>query len=204
MKRIKIICVDFQNDFTSKGGDCYRPRKSVSFVNNIIVPYFRKKKIKVAEIVSDYRTPRPGDERDLCHPDEWGYESGIPSDIKLSNVWVKCMNSPIWTRKNIGVAGKKPGLPFQDPKLFGKWLEKTIGTPKSVDEVILMGLTVDCCVFCTAQELRWRGYNVRILEEGVDTASGSLKEKKHILNNAPLANWAKPISWKELKKQLEC
>jgi len=202
MSRIKFISVDFQNDFSSKGGICYKPRQSVEFVKNTLVPFLREHNIKIAEIISDYRQPRRRDTGNCCHPGEWGYESEIPQDVKLKAVWIKCLNSPVWTRKNIGLANKKPGLPFQDPIAFNKWIEKNVGKPENVDEVVLIGLTVDCCVLCTAQELNWRGYNVKILEEAVDAYSGNPQEKKQILNNVPLANWAKAVSWKVLKGKL--
>jgi len=109
------------------------------------------------------------------------------------------MNSPIWIRKNIGNPKNKPGLPYQDTKKFTRWLNTTIGKPTDVDEVILIGLTIDCCVFCTAQELKW-GYKVRILKEAVYAYSGNQKEKIQILNNKPLRNWAKHIMWNEFKK----
>jgi len=73
---------------------------------------------------------------------------------------------------------------------------------KKVDEVVLIGLTSDSCVLCTAQELSWRGYNVKILEEAVDNYSGNLKEKKQILSSPPLTNWAKSISWKTFRGKL--
>ena len=63
------------------------------------------------------------------------------------------------------------------------------------DEVILFGLTIDCCVLSTAQELNWRGYKVHILEDAVDTYSGKQKEKKMILKNVPLSNWADAIKF---------
>ena len=199
---IKIISVDFQKDFSSKEGICYKPRQSVKFVKDTLVPYLREHNIKIAEIISDYRQPRPGDTGDCCHPGELGYESEIPEDVKLKDVWIKCMNSPVWTRKNIGLANKKPGLPFQDTNAFDKWLNKNVGKPKDLDEVVLIGLTSDCCVLCTAQELSWRGYNVKILEEAVDNYSGNPQEKTQILYNPPLTNWAKAISWKTLKGKL--
>jgi len=199
---IKIISVDLQKDFSSEGGICYRPRPSVIFVNNTLVPFLRAHKIRIAEIISDYRQPRPGDKGDCCRPGEWGYESEIPEDVKLKDSWVKCMNSPVWTRKNIGLAGRRPGLPSQDTDAFGRWLRANIGRPEDVDEVVLIGLTVDCCVLCTAQELSWRGYAVRILEEAVDAYSGNQQEKRRILSNPPLTNWAKPISWNALRGKL--
>ena len=68
--------------------------------------------------------------------------------------------------------------------------------------IVLFGLTVDCCVLCTAQELNFRGYNVYILEEATDTYSGSLEEKEIVLNNPPLTNWAEKISWEEVKSSV--
>lgn len=200
-RRIKIISIDFQKDFTSKGGACYKPRKSVKFVKEVLVPFIVNKNIQIAEIISDYRQPRPGDQGDLCHPDKKGYESEIPEQAKIRSKWVKCMNSPLWIRKNIGLANKSPGLPYEDPKAFNKWLEKTVGKPNEVDEIVLIGLTVDCCVLCTAQELTWRGYTVSILAEAVDTYSGNPKEKEKILHSPPLTNWAKPISYSALRKK---
>lgn len=200
--KVKIISIDLQKEFSSPGGKHYRPHPNVAFIKNTLVPYLRKNNIKITEIVSDYRQPRPGDLDDSTRPGEMGYESELPVDVKLENIWIKCMNSPIWTRKNIGDQNKKPGLPYQDPRAFTKWLNSTIGKPNSLDEIVLIGLTIDCCVFCTAQELTFRSYNVKILKEGVDVYSGKSQEKEMILNNYPLANWAEVISWDALKKKL--
>ena len=202
MKNLKFISVDLQKEFSSKEGKHYNPHENVDFIKKTLIPFLRENNIKIAEIISDYRQPRPGDLDDSTRPGEDGYLSEIPEDIKLENVWIKCMNSPIWRRKNIGKSNKNPGLPYQDPQAFTKWLNSTIGSPKNVDEVILIGLTIDCCVFCTAQELKWRGYSVKILKEGVDVYSGNQKEKKLILSNRPLLNWAEVISWKDLKNKI--
>jgi len=200
--KIKIISVDLQKDFSDPKGKHHKPRPSVDFVKKTVVPYLRDKNIKISEIISDYRLPRPGDKDNSCNPGTFGYESEIPEDVKNKNIWIKCMNSPIWTRENIGDPDKKAGLPYQNPEKFTKWLEEVAGNPQDVGTVVLIGLTADCCVFCTAQELCFRAYNVRILEEAVDTYSGSQKEKEQILNNPPLSNWAEPISWEELKNNL--
>jgi len=200
--KLKIISVDLQKEFSAKGGLHHKPRPSVEFVKETLVPYLREKKIKIAEIVSDYRAPRPADRDDSTKPGTWGYESEIPNDIRLKPVWIKCMNSPIWTRKNIGIANKKPGIPYQDPKKFIKWIYKVVGRPNQV-EIVLIGLTADCCVFSTAQELSWQGYKVSVLEEGVDSYSGTEMEKTQILNNYPLKNWASKITWSELNKKLK-
>src|SRR3989338_10635136 len=138
--RIKIICVDLQKEFSAPGGKHYRPHSNVAFIKNTLVSYLRQKKMKVAEIISDYRQPRPGDLDDSTRPGEWGYESEIPEDLKAKPIWIKCMNSPIWTRKNIGEPNKKPGIPYQDTEKFTKWLDKTIGKPDESDMVVLIGL----------------------------------------------------------------
>lgn len=197
---IRFISVDLQHDFSAKKGKHYKTRPAVQFIKTTLLPYLRRKKIKVAEIISDYRREYDLKDNDTCLPGTWGYTSEIPATDKKKDVWVKCQNSPIWVTKNIGDPKKKPGPPYQDPKAFTRWLTKNIGKPEDVDFVVLIGLTLDCCVFCTAQELRFRRYKVRILEEATDTYMGTKKEKEMILGNYPLVNWAKPITWKELQK----
>lgn len=197
-----MISVDFQKDFSDKRGKHYKFRRNVDFIKKTLIPFLKENQIKVAEIISDYRLPRPADPDDSCRAGEWGYESEIPEDIKLKPVWIKCMNSPIWVRENIGYPDKKPGLPYQNPQAFTSWLDDVVGKPEDLDAVILIGLTSDCCVFCTAQELSWRGYKVKILAEGVGTYSGDEKEKEMILTNPPFTNWAERTSWEELQEVL--
>lgn len=203
MKQIKIISIDFQKDFSAEGGICYKLRPSVDFVKSTLVPWMNAHSMKIAEIISDYRQPRPGDRGDCCHPGEEGYESEIPYDVKEKKIWIKCMNSPTWIRENGGKANKNPGIPYQDPKKFDAWLSSVIGKPEEVEMVILIGLTLDCCVLCTSQELNFRGYNVRILAEATDTYSGDQNEKKKLLNDSPLLNWADPITFEELKEAIK-
>jgi nicotinamidase-related amidase len=192
-----FIAIDLQNDFASEGGISHKPRPSVDFVKQTLIPYFEKNNLLTAEIVSDYRPPRPGDRGDLCYPGEWGFESIIPDSIKKKPIWIKCMNSPIWVRENLGVPNVKPGLPYQNGEAFQKWLNKMVGPINKGIGVVLFGLTVDCCVLSVAQELNWRGYKVYILQGATDTESGDQKEKEMVLSNPPLTNWAKSISWEE-------
>ena len=189
---IKFISVDVQQDFSAKGGSHYRKRLSVQFIKNTLLPYLQKRKIKVSEIISDYRREYNRKDNNACIPGTWGYASEIPSENKNKNIWIKSQNSPIWVTKNIGNPKKEPGAPYQDPEAFTQWPNNTIGKPEVVDFVILVGLTLDCCVFCTAQELKFRRYKVKILKEATDTYSGTEQEKKMILKNYPLINWAKP------------
>ena len=105
---MKIISVDLQREFTTPKGACYVPGKAVEFILETLIPHLRDRGIKLAEIISDYRQPRPGDRRDCLYPGTEMYLSEIPEDVKDRPVWVKCMNSPAWVRENIGVAGAPP------------------------------------------------------------------------------------------------
>ena len=195
----KIISVDFQKEFASSEGKWFNPGKSVDFIKETIVPYCREHDWEIFEIISDYRQPRPGDVGDGCYPGTSGYESEISGDVKAGDTWIKCMNSPIWVRENIGNGHLPPGLPYQAPERFTRWLQDTVGSPERLDFVALIGLTIDWCVFCAAQELRWRGYEVKIVEEGTDAVDGDEAYKKQTLTRSPLLNWASVITWEELK-----
>src|SRR3989344_5625301 len=111
--KYEFIAIDLQNDFTTEGGGHYKPRPAISFLKERIFPYFKEQSIKVNEIISDYRAPRPGDKDKSCVPGTWGYESIVPKEIVKSQ-WIKCMNSPLWTRDNAGDPEKIAGLPYQD------------------------------------------------------------------------------------------
>lgn len=201
MQRVnyKFIAVDLQNVFASKGGKHYVRRPSVDFLKDNIFLYLDEKGIKVCEIASDYRQPRPGDKDESCVPGAWGYESIVPRELVKAQ-WIKCMNSPIWVRENIGNPNKVAGLPYQDTKAFGEWLDKNVGGP---DEVIpvLFGLTIDCCVLSTLQELNWRGYYPQVIREGVDHYLATEEAKEAVLKT-PIPNWAEVVSWEDVKGKL--
>lgn len=196
--KYEFIAVDIQNEFATEGGKFYTYKPSITFLKENIFPYLKEKNIKINEIVSDYRQPRPGDYGEGCIPGEWGYESVMPKDLQKS-FWVKCMNSPIWIRKNIGNKNKKPGLPFADSKAFGKWIKKNIGVIEDTTPVIF-GLTIECCVLSTVQEFRWRGFKPIIIREAVDTENGIIEDRDIILEKTALRWWGKTMNWEDFKK----
>ncbi|MGA1848694.1 MAG: cysteine hydrolase family protein [Thermoplasmatota archaeon] len=202
MADLELLCIDLQNDFATEGGKCYTYRPSVDFVKNTFIPYVEESGIGINEIVSDYRQPRPGDDRDCCRPGEWGFESLIPLERRKGKQWIKTMNSPIWTRAGAGIPMDNPGLPFQDPVSFGNWLLKQIGGREDVGSVVVFGLTADCCVLAGVQELKWRGYEVSVLSEATDVRSGDQEEKKRFLSGPPFTFWGKAISFEELRKKI--
>jgi hypothetical protein len=199
--KYEFIAVDIQNDFATEGGKFYTHKPSIIFLNEKIFPYLKEKNIKINEIISDYRQPRLGDSGDGCIPGEWGYKSVMPDDLRKS-LWIKCMNSPIWTRKNIGKVDKKPGLPYPDSEAFGKWIKKNIGKPEEVIPVIF-GLTIDCCVLSTVQEFRWRGFSPIVIREAVDHANGKIEDRDVVLEKTALRWWSKIMSWEDFKKLIE-
>lgn len=198
--KYQFLSVDLQNDFATEGGKHYKIRPSVNFNKEVFFPFLKEKDIEIGEIISDYRQPRPGDRDESCIPGTWGYESIVPKELVKSQ-WIKCMNSPIWIRENIGDGAKEPGAPYQDTKTFSEWLDKNIGKAKEVTPVVF-GLTIDCCVLSTLQELNWRGYYPLVLREGVDHYSGTKADKEAILKS-PISNWAEVIGWEDLKKDHE-
>ena len=104
------------------------------------------------------------------------------------------MNPPVWIRENGGIGNKPAGLPYPDPAVFAEWVNAIVGSVGGIEEIVLIGLTLDCCVLCAAQELSFRGYRVRFLVEAEDTYTGSVEDRRAILN-IPLANWGHPIPW---------
>ena len=196
--KYEFIAVDIQNEFATSGGKFYSPKPSIVFLKEKLFPYFKDNKIKVNEIISDYRQPRPGDGGDGCYPGEWGYQSLVPDDLRKS-FWIKCMNSPIWIRENIGIKVKQPGVPYPDSAAFGKWVETNIGTPSTCRPVIF-GLTIDCCVLSTIQEFRWRGFEPIVIIEAVDHASGKEEDKQVVLEKTAIRWWAESVTWEQFLK----
>lgn len=197
--KYEFISVDLQNDFASEGGRHYRPRPSVHFLAEIAFPYLKEHVMKINEIISDYRAPRPGYSGKGCEPGTWGYESIVPREI-VKSVWIKSQNSPLWSRDNIGLLDKEPGWPKQDVAGFSTWLTENVGDPEDIVPVVC-GLTIDCCVLSLLQELRWRGYSPLVLKEGVDHYDGTIESKEMALKST-VHNWGKEITWEDLKKKL--
>lgn len=198
--KYEFIAVDLQNDFTTEGGKWYTPKPSIKFIKDKLFPFLREKGIKVNEIISDYRKPRIGHRGHGCYPGTFGYESILPEDLRKSQ-WIKAMNSPVWVRDNIGQVDKEPGVPYQDPEKFSKWIAENIGELDDVTPV-LFGLTVDCCVLSVAQEFCWRGMRPIIIIEATDHSSGREEDKIAVLEKSALRWWSTPMHWEEFKSKL--
>lgn len=194
---MRLISVDFQNDFVSPGGVHHCGQPCVGFVTDTVVPYARAHGIAVAEIVSDYRSAGGDDADDTCVPGQWGFESAIPADLKPAAPWVKASIAPTWVRDGGGVADAVPGPERPDPAGFTAWLDATIGPPDAGEPIVVMGLVLEVCVLATLIDLRLRGYPAAVLTEGVDTYDGDRRRKQEFLDT--LAGfWGQPMTWAAL------
>lgn len=193
---MRLISVDFQNDFVSPGGVHYGRQPCVEFVLGTVVPFVRTHGVSVAEIVSDYRSPGGSDADSTCVPGQWGSESAIPADVKAVAPWVKASIAPSWVRDGGGQAGAVPGVERPDPIGFSRWLEDAIGPPDRNEPVVIMGLVLEVCVLATLIDIKLRGYPAAILVEGVDTSDGDQQRKQQFLDTlAPF--WGTPVTWKQ-------
>lgn len=194
---LHIIAVDLQNDFCTEGGVLYRPRPCVPFITEMLLPFARERGYHIAEIISDYRAAEPRTSASTCVPGQWGYQSLVPSDVKLSPVWIKATPSPAWTRTGAGQENQLPGQPYPTQESFSAWLTTVIGAPSADQEIILIGQMLEICILSTLQELKYRGHQVKVLFEGVDTYSGSV-EQKQLLFGAFFPFWGQALSWAQL------
>ena len=194
----QFLSVDLQNEFCIEGGALYRPRPCVPFISDTFLPFVRTRGYTIAEIISDYRVTWPGTDTPTCVPGQWGYQSIIPTDLKHPRVWVKAEPSPAWTRAGAGQAEHLPGVAYPAPDAFSAWLTATIGPPRVDQDIILFGLMLEICVLSTLQELKYRGYRVKVLVEGVDTYAGMV-DQKHLLFATLFPFWGQAISWREMQ-----
>ena len=195
---LDFVCVDFQYDFADKNGVNFNKGESVDFIKKTLVPFLLKNKIKVSEIVSDYRLPRGSSKNESCVPGTPGFESVLPSNLRYGTPWIKCMHNPLWIRHNIGVANEELGEPFQDPNAFNLWIKDHIRHKK----VVLFGLTADCCVLQTASELYFRGYEVYCIYEATDPMNERLGCKDEILFNSTFALYSRVIHFDEMLRMI--
>ncbi len=193
-----FICVDFQNDFAdAKGKNCNKG-SSVKFIKEVLFPFLRRHNLQAAEIISDYRLPRGKSKNESCVPGTEGYLSLLPEDLKKGSSWIKCMHSPLWVRKNIGIANAEIGEIYQDPQGFGEWVNKNVTNKK----VILFGETADCCLLQTASELYFRGYDVYVIYEATDPMNERLDYKEDIIYHSSLAIYAKTVHFAEFVEMI--
>lgn len=198
-KKFEFIVVDFQKDFTTVDGLCYINGESIDFVKNDLKEFFQTNKIKVHEIKSDYSLPRLNRTEASCVPNTDGFLSDLSEDVRYSDPWIKCMHNPLWIRKNIGKANRKQGKPYQDSKKFNKWLINHIGLPEDNKEIVLFGLSMEVCILSVAQELYFRGYNVKVLYEATDPMNIRMEYKDFIAENSSLTLYANVIFFEEVK-----
>lgn len=199
MLNLDFICVDYQYDFVHPNGLNFCKGLSVNFINDELIPYLYNNRIKVSEIISDYRLPRGKSTNESCVPGTNGFNSLLPNKIRKGKQWIKCMHNPIWVRENIGIINTKLGEIYQNPNAFSDWLNENINSKN----VVLFGETAECCLLQVASELYFRGYNVYILYEATDPMNERLEYKDLIMYHSSISIYAKTINFVQLKEMLE-
>lgn len=189
-----LCCVDFQYDFAEKGGINFNKGSSVNFIKNTLFPWLKSNNLKSAEIVSDYRLPRGKSNNESCVPGTKGFESLLPNELRNGQQWCKCMHNPLWVRENIGVPNAKIGDIFQDPVGFSHWVSAHL--PQK--NIVLFGLTADCCILHVAAELYFRGHDVYCIYEATDPMNERLSHKDFILKHSSLSIYSKILHFDEL------
>lgn len=202
---MKLVSVDFQNDFVSPGGVHFGGQPCVDFVRSTVLPFCRTHGVSVAEIISDYRSAdgdEDGEDTDTtCVPGRWGYESAIPADLKPTPPWVKASIAPTWVRDGGGRADAVPGPARADPVGFTRWLESALGPAGSCGPVVIVGLVLEVCVLASLIDIRLRGYPAAVLIEGVDTYDGDPERKRAFLDTLS-GFWGPPVSWADCAAEL--
>jgi hypothetical protein len=184
-------------------GLCYVNGKSVEFIKGTLLKYLKKKNLKAHEILSDYRVPRINRKISTCNPNDDGFKSDLPDEIKANDPWIKCMHNPLWIRDNIGDPRGIIGEPYQSPEKFNTWLKNHIGLPTEKKLIVLFGLTMEVCVLSVAQELYFRGYNVAVLYEATDPMNERMEYKNYIAYHSTLSVYAKLIKFSDLKELVD-
>lgn len=155
---IAFLAVDCQKAWLDPKGENFNPGDAVPFIKDTLLPFFEKYGFKTSEIISDYRMPRRHGDASSCVPGTLNFESVIPRGcIGKPGRWVKRSHGPTWTSIGAGDKDAVPGLPYEDPETFNKWLLDHIGPPGK-SQIVLFGLTMDVCVQAVLQALYWRGY----------------------------------------------
>ena len=195
---VDLISVDFQSDFAEESGANFIKGKSISFIKTVLIPYLKENNIKVSEVISDYRLPRGKSNNESCVPGTRGFASLIPNELRKGVPWIKCMHNPLWTRENIGIPQAIVGNIFQDPTTFNQWISQQI----QCKDVVLFGLTAECCVLQLASELYFRGFNVYVIYEATDPMNERLFFKDEIMYHSTLNIYSKTIRFDEFKNMI--
>ena len=197
-----IVSVDFQNSYLLKDLEfyCFRPGL-LSGIVRYLYPLLKKYEIQVYQIMSDYRAPSK-EHKIGCQPGTIGFLSGLDNKYCFTEPFYKANISPVWRRKNIGLADSPTDEPFIDPKPFNDWVTNNFPAPSDV-KIILIGIGIESSMFATAKEFSALGYDVYFLYEACDTVRHNKAYKKLLFENSPLLEYVGLMTYKKLKKDLK-
>lgn len=197
-----LVSVDFQNSYLLKGQEFYSSRPGLlSGITRHLYPLLKKYDIRVFQIMSDYRAPSK-EHKIGCQPGTIGFMSGLDNKYCEGETFYKANISPLWQRKNIGLADCPTDEPYLEPKKFHDWVRNNFDTP-SETKIILMGIGIESSMFATAKEFSQLGYDVYFLFEACDTIRHNKAYKRLLFENSPLLEYVGLITYKKLAKDLK-
>ena len=197
-----LVSVDFQNSYLLKGQEFYCSRPGLlSGITRNLYPLLKKYDIRVFQIMSDYRAPSK-EHKIGCQPGTIGFMSGLDNKYCEGETFYKANISPLWQRKNIGLADSPTDEPYVDTKKFTDWINNNFDSP-SETKIILMGIGIESSMFATAKEFSQLGYDVYFLFEACDTIRHNKAYKRLLFENSPLLEYVGLITYKKLAKDLK-
>lgn len=193
--KMKVILVNFQNEYLSKKGKWFSKSKITKFITSRFIPFCDRHNLSIYEIKSDYSTPNMINQNG-CVPGTFGFKSLIEEGKLAAKPFIKSDNSPNFIRPNHG------DNPVEKPEEFKHWLDENIGDPSQIAYVLLLGIGLESSITMIGHEMAKYGYKIKILKEGTDTTNKKYTE--FMLDKFPLVSWGKVINFvnfvKELKK----
>ncbi len=193
--KMKVILVNFQNEYLSKKGKWYRKSKMPKFITTRFIPFCERHKLPVYEIKSDFGSPNLT-KNIGCAPGTYGFKTLIPDSKFAAKPFIKSDNSPNFVRENNGE------MPVEKPLEFKHWLDVNIGDPSQIGYVLVLGMGLESSIALIGNEMAKYGYKIRILKEGTESTNKNKKYTDFMLDKFPLVSWGKIINFVTFVKDM--
>lgn len=194
--KVKVILVNFQNEYLSKKGKWYRKSKITSFIIDRFIPFCERHNLSVYEIKSDYSSPN-STKQVGCAPGTYGFKTLISDSKFASSSFIKSDNSPNFIREKNGE------MPVEKPIEFKHWLDVNIGDPSQIGYVLILGMELESSITMIGHQMSKYGYKIKILKEGTESTNKNKKYTDFMLDKFPLVSWGKIVTFIDFVKDLK-
>lgn len=194
--KVKVILVNFQNEYLSKKGKWYRKSKITNFIIDRFIPFCERHNLSVYEIKSDYSSPN-STKQVGCAPGTYGFKTLISDSKFASSPFIKSDNSPNFVREKNGE------MPVEKPIEFKHWLDVNIGDPSQIGYVLILGMGLEASITMIGHQMSKYGYKIKILKEGTESTNKNKKYTDFMLDKFPLVSWGKVVTFVNFVKDLK-